>query len=125
MIFKSYILEQNLSSISNINTLLFYGENIGLKKEFKEQLKEQNSNDEILNLIQEDIIKNKDLLVNEINNKSLFSNKKIVLIDQASEKIFNILEEIIKNLKGDKLYIFADALDKRSKLRNKRKLNEK
>ena len=67
MIFKSYVLEQNLSSISNLNTLLFYGENIGLKKEFKEQLKEQNSNDEILNLIQEDIIKNKDLLVNEIN----------------------------------------------------------
>ena len=118
MIFKSYLLEQNLESINNLSSCLFYGENLGLKKEFKENLKKINNKNEILNLTQEDIIKNEDLLLGEIKNKSLFSSSKIIFINQANDKFFNILEEIIKYLKDDKLYIFADNLDKRSKLRS-------
>ena len=76
MIFKSYILEQSLQSINNCKLFLFYGENQGLKKEFKEKLKIQNKNQEVLNLFQDEIIKNKNILVNEINNKSLFNEKK-------------------------------------------------
>ena len=34
MIFKSYLIEQNFQSI-NTNLILFFGENIGLKNEFK------------------------------------------------------------------------------------------
>lgn len=118
MIFKSYLLEQNLESINNLSSCLFYGENLGLKKEFKEDLKKIRNKNEILNLTQEDIIKNEDLLLGEIKNKSLFSSSKIIFINQANDKFFNILEEIIKYLKDDKLYIFADNLDKRSKLRS-------
>ena len=118
MIFKSYVVEQNLDSINALKTVLFYGENVGLKKELKENLKKQNIRSNILNFIQEDIIKNKNLLANEINNKSLFSDKRIILIDQATDKIFTIVEEVIDNLENDKLYIFADNLDKKSKLRN-------
>ena len=38
MILKSYILEQSFQSIDNYKLFLFYGENQGLKKEFKEKL---------------------------------------------------------------------------------------
>ena len=40
MIFKSYILEENLLAIDNLGMFVFYGENHGLKKEFKENIKE-------------------------------------------------------------------------------------
>ena len=76
MIFKSYILEQNIQPANNYKIFLFYGENQGLKKEFKKNLKIQNKNQEILNLFQDEIIKNKNILVNEIKNKSLFNEKK-------------------------------------------------
>ena len=39
MIFKSYLLEKNIDQASSCKMFLFYGENEGLKKEFKEKLK--------------------------------------------------------------------------------------
>ena len=39
MILKSYIIEKNLSIIDNYESILFYGENIGLKDEIKSELK--------------------------------------------------------------------------------------
>ena len=38
MIYKSYILEQNIQQIEKNKLFLFYGENDGLKKEFKEKI---------------------------------------------------------------------------------------
>ena len=118
MIIKSYIAEKNLDQIDRFNSVLFYGENQGLKKDFKEKLRSIHKEHEILNLFQDEIIKNKSLLVNEINNKSLFNKKKIIFIDQASEKIFSIVEEICKDLDDNKIFVFCGILDKKSKLRN-------
>ena len=39
MIFKSFLLEKDLSLIDDYRLILFYGENIGLKDEFKINLK--------------------------------------------------------------------------------------
>ena len=118
MIYKSYIIEQNLKSISNHKSFLFYGENQGLKKELKEKIRLENKDKEILNIFQEDLIKNKNLLENEISNKSLFEKKKIFFVNEVNDKIFNIIEQIIEKLDDEKIYIFSDMLDKRSKLRN-------
>ena len=118
MIIKSYIAEKNLNQIDKFSSVLFYGENQGLKKDFKEKLRNIHKECEILNLFQDEIIKNKSVIINEINNKSLFNKKKIVFIDQASEKIFSIVEEIRENLEEDKIFIFCGILDKKSKLRN-------
>jgi len=38
MIFKSYVLEENLETLKKVKIVLFYGENLGLKKEFDAQL---------------------------------------------------------------------------------------
>ena len=118
MIFKSYILEQNLKTIDEYQIILFYGENQGLKEEFKKNIKINNKSNEILNLLQDEIIKNKNLLINEITNKSLFNNKKIIFIDQVNEKILNILEKIIEDISDEKIIVFAGNLDKKSKLRS-------
>ena len=118
MLFKSYILEKNLEPLNLLKMVLFYGENYGLKKEFKEKIKKENKNCEMLNLLQEDITKNKSILINEIVNKSLFDKKKIIFIDQVTDKILPILEEIVDNIEDEKIYVFSEILDKRSKLRN-------
>ena len=118
MIFKSYILEEKFESIKECKLFLFYGENQGLKQEFKEKLKLQNSSKEILNLFQDEIIKNKNILINEIKNKSLFNEKKIIFINQVNDKILNTLDEIIENIQDERIFLFSDILDKKSKLRH-------
>ncbi len=118
MIFKSYILEESINQLSNYKMFLFYGENQGLKKELKGKLKNQDKKIEIINLFQDDILKNKNILANEIRNKSLFNEKKIIFINEVNDKILNILDENIESIKDEKIYLFADILDKKSKLRS-------
>ncbi len=118
MIFKSYILEQSFKSIENIKMFLFYGENHGLKKEFKEKIRELNKGQEILNYFQDEIIRNKRLLINEISNKSLFNEKKIILINEVNDKIIDIISDTVEDLQDVQIFLFSDVLDKKSKLRN-------
>ena len=54
----------------------------------------------------------------EVTNISLFEKKKIFLIDQANDKILNIIEELKPKLEEHKIYLFSELLDKKSKLRN-------
>ncbi len=117
MIYKSYIIEQNLNSIQNCKIVLFYGENQGLKKSFKEIIKNKEKKTEVIRLSQEDIIKNNNILNNEILNKSLFSEKKIIFIEQVNDKILNLLEKLVDAIENEKIYLFADNLEKKSKLR--------
>ena len=118
MIFKSYLLEQNNLVIYNYKAFLFYGENQGLKKEFKEKIKLDKKDLEKLNLFQDEILKNQNILINEIKNKSLFEKEKVVFINEANDKIVPIIENIVEQIEGEKIFIFSDVLDKKSKLRN-------
>lgn len=118
MIHKSYLLEQNLESIYKYKIFLFYGENHGLKRDFKEKIRILNKDKEILNLFQEEILKNKDMLFNEINTQSLFNKERIFLINEADDKIIDLISEIDNSIKDEKIYIFSNILEKKSKLRN-------
>ena len=57
MIFKSYLLEENIQTINNHKIFLFYGENEGLKKEFKDKIKAHNKNNEILSFFRRKLLK--------------------------------------------------------------------
>lgn len=118
MILKSYIIEQNINSLAQYKMILFYGENQGIKKEFKDNLKTIHKNKEVLNLFQEEIIKAKDFLINEISSQSLFGEKKLIFINEANDKILNILEELNEYIQEDRIFLFGDVLDKKSKLRS-------
>ena len=117
MIFKSYLIEQN-NNLNNKNILLFYGENVGLKNEFKNKIKLKNKNSEIIRFNQEEIIKEEEKFVNEIFNISLFDKKKIYFIESSSDKILEVFKNIEDKLSDQKIYLFAEVLDKKSKLRN-------
>ena len=118
MIIKSYIVEKDLNKISNYNLILFYGANLGLKKDFKRLIKDSNKKNLITNFYQDEIIKNQKSIIDEMNNVSLFEEKKILFIENATDKIFSIVSQITENIRDNKLIIFAEALDKKSKLRN-------
>ena len=70
MIIKSYILENDPKKTLNIESILFYGVNIGLKKHFKNIFKKDNKKSLIKNFSQEDLIKNENILYDEINGKN-------------------------------------------------------
>ncbi len=88
MLTKSYILENDLKKLSNYNSILFYGINIGLKKHFKETLKSLNNKNLILNYNQEDLIKNEEKLLNEISMSSLFQEKKNNFYREWQRQVF-------------------------------------
>jgi len=118
MIYKSYIIEQNISQLIDHKIFLFYGENDGLKNEFKRILKNNYRDAKILVFYQEEILKDKDLLSKEILNKSLFEEKKILFIEHANDKILNFIEDIADKIDNEKIIIFSNILDKKSKIRS-------
>ena len=119
MIIKSYIIEKNISNFEKYQASLIFGENIGIKEDIKELLKNKNKTAEIINLFEEEILKHKDRLYNNVNNKSLFNEKKIIFIHHVTDKIVDQINEVLeKENKDIKIYIFGDALDKKSKIRS-------
>ena len=117
MIYKSYLIESNYKLINNISSVLFYGENIGLKKIFKNQIKKINKNSLFINLTQEEILKNQGIFIRELENSSLFGENKIIFIEDCNDKILNILESYLDTPLNFQTIIFSDVLDKKSKLR--------
>ena len=117
MIYKSYLVEENINLI-NQSFVLLYGENFGLKNDLKKKIKEANQKSEIFKLSQDDVIKNEEKFFNYIFNISLFENRKVFLIDQCNDKIVDIIKKIEGKIDTQKIYLISDILDKKSKLRN-------
>ena len=117
MIYKSYILEQNVNSIKE-KIALFYGVNLGLKNDLKAKIIENNKNSEILRFSQDQLLKDEALLENEIKNISLFEKNKIFFIENVNDKILELIQKFENILSDRKIFLFSDVLDKKSKLRN-------
>ena len=116
MIIKNYQLENN--NISKYNFVLFYGDNEGLKSEKIDYiLKTTNYKKFLYN--EKEILNDIENFSNSLLTKSFFDNEKIVIIRNATDKILNLLKDLI-NRKIEKIIIIFDAnvLDKKSKLRN-------
>ena len=115
MIIKSY--ELNKINLKKSNIYLLYGENEGLKNKvindtFKEFLKNIYKYDE------KEILYNKENFFNSIFSKSFFETKKLIMILRSSDKIVNIIEEILEKITEDtKIILLAGILEKKSKLR--------
>ena len=84
MIYKSYLVEEDLKILKN-NKVLFYGENLGLKEDFKKEIIKKNKENLIITFLQEEIINSEEKFITEVNNTSLFENKKI-FIHNANDK---------------------------------------
>ena len=117
MIVKEF--EFNKININNYNLYLFHGKNEGLKKEIISQIISKNENLEIQKLDEKQILENQELFIDEVLSNSLFSNKKLIIINRATDKILKNIESIYdRKINGLILIIKSDALEKKSKLRN-------
>ena len=130
MIIKSYEVQKNKSNLSKYNFFLLYGENLGLKKDIRKFIKtgiEQGSNNaEILFLYEDEILDDEENYYNLIYTGSLFSNKKIITIYEATDNIIKKISDIYdKYPENVFLIIFSEILEKRSKLRNFFEANKK
>ena len=115
MIIKSYEIDK--LNKNEANFYLFYGKNNGLKKEITKYVLKKEKN--IINYEEKEILDNTELFIENILSGSLFENKKIIIIKRASDKIFNIIENLVnRELKDLKFIIDSDNLDKKSKLRS-------
>ena len=84
MIIKSY--ELNKINTTKFKLFIIYGENEGLKKEIISKIKKSYNGKEI-KYEEEQILKNKNVFYSEIKNKSLFEEKKTIIIERCTEKI--------------------------------------
>ena len=116
MIIKNYQLET--SNISKYNFFLFYGDNEGLKKEKIDYILKTTNTKKFL-YGEKEVLNDIENFSNSLITKSFFDNKKIILIKNATDKILNLLKDLIKRQIEEIIIIFdADILDKKSKLRN-------
>ena len=118
MIFKSFLVEQNINLLADKNLILFYGENLGLKNDFKKLIQYNAPENKIMNFTQEEIIRNQERFLSEISNLSLFEKKKIYYINECNDKILEFIKENERVINSKLIYLFSNILDKRSKLRN-------
>jgi len=130
MIVKSYDIEKNLKKFLKYNLFLLYGENEGLKKDIKLNIQTEMKNEsgglEFFSFYESEILTNDKNFYNSVFSDSLFSNKKILVIKNASDKIINQLSEVIEKCpKNLSLVIFAGILEKKSKLRNLSETSDK
>ena len=117
MIFKSYLVEENIEVLKN-NFTLFYGENLGLQDDIKKNIIKLEKKSLVLRYTQEQLINNENILYDELDNESLFEEKKIFLISNINEKFYSIVTNVLKSIKNNKVYLFSRQLEKKSKLRN-------
>ncbi len=122
MIIKSYEIKRNLKKISENNFYLLYGENIGLKKDIRENIikiiKQKEDNVEVLSLYENEIISNDENFFNFIYSGSLFGNKKIITVFDTTDKLIKKLNDIYEKYPENVfLIIFSTILEKKSKLR--------
>ena len=116
MIIKTF--EINKKKFDKQNFFLVYGENEGLKSEVIQNLK-KNLNGDIENYDEAQILADKELFYEKIFNQSLFEKEKILIVNRCSEKIYEIIKNILeKKIFDTKIILNANVLEKKSKLRN-------
>ena len=116
MIVKYY--EINKTDLSKFNYFLIYGKNEGLKKEIINKKILKKIEGEIIKYDDNEFINNYDEILSNVLNKSLFVEKKIIIIYRVGERIFKYIEDITNHNINDVKFIFiSDTLEKKSKIR--------
>ena len=116
MIIKHFELTKD--RISKFNYYLFHGKNEGLKKEIIERNFIKNFNGNIDKYDESYFISNKETIISELLSKSLFEDRKIIIISRVTDKIIKIIDEIVRrNLDELIIILKSEILEKKSKLR--------
>ena len=97
---------------------LLYGENEGHKNQLINEKFKKNYNESIYLYEENEILKNQENFFDTVLSKSFFEKEKLIIIDRATDKIKDLIEEIIEKQVNDTIIILnSSALEKKSKLR--------
>ena len=117
MIIKSFEVDK-LKSL-NLRIHLIYGNNEGLKEDILNNYYLKNFNGDLLKYDEQDILGNKDEFISNLLTKSLFESKKIIIISRATEKLYDLIVDILeREISEIKIIIKSKNLEKKSKLRS-------
>ena len=98
---------------------LFYGENQGLKNQIIENNYKSKYLKNTFYYDENEVLKNSDDFLNNILSKSFFENEKLIIINRATDKLIEIIDEIVNKEIDDLVLILnSGALDKKSKIRS-------
>ena len=115
MIIKNYQINQ--IDFNTNKLILFYGKNEGLKKQAIKTLNKNNIKVETYE--EKEIFDQLDTFTENLLSKSLFEEKKLILIIRTTDRILKIIDTLNeKNISDVNVLINAGNLDKKSKLRN-------
>jgi len=116
MIIKSF--ELNKIKLKNYKLFLFYGDNEGLKEETIRNLFEKNYLEKIHRYEEKEILDNVNGFFNSVLTKSFFDNEKLIIINRATDKIKETVEDLMEKKPEDiKIILNSKNLEKKSTLR--------
>ena len=116
MILKSF--ELNKIKLNNYKFYLFYGDNEGLKEEIIKNLFEKNYLDKIQRYEEKEILENINNFFNIVLTKSFFDNEKLIIINRTTDRVREVIEELIKKNPEDiSIILNSKNLEKKSTLR--------
>jgi len=116
MILKSF--ELNKLKLEDYNFYLFYGDNEGLKEDTIKNFFLKKYQNKIHRYEEKEILDNIDDFYNNVFTKSFFDNEKLIIINRVSDKIREIIEELIEKKTEDIQFILnSKNLEKKSTLR--------
>ena len=116
MIIKFYELH-NLD-LNQYKFFLLHGQNNGAKQDEIDKISKKHKQKTIYKFEEKFILDNLENFYDEIFSGSLFDSEKLILINNVTDKIFKIIEEIInKNIDNTYFLLNAAKLEKKSKLR--------
>ena len=100
------------------NLILFHGANDGYKNDVIDQIIIKDFHGDILKYDENEILTKPEELVSNLKNGSLFENQKIIIINRITDKIFNLISDIVSiSLKDTVVVLNSDILEKKSKIR--------
>jgi len=116
MIIKSFELQKNKKNKTCLN--LVYGNNRGHKNQIINDYFTNNFQGNVIKYDEEYVINNSNDFISNLLNLSLFEKEKILIINRATDKIFNIILELKeKDIKETKIILESGILEKKSKIR--------
>ncbi|MDA7923692.1 DNA polymerase III subunit delta [Candidatus Pelagibacter sp.] len=116
MILKSFELSK--IKLNDHKFYLFYGDNEGLKEENIKNLFEKNYQDKIHRYEEKEILDNINSFFNSVLTRSFFDNEKLIIINRATDKIKEVIEELIEKSPEDiQIILNSKNLEKKSNIR--------
>ena len=117
MIIKSFELDKLNSYDFNLH--LIYGNNEGIKEDIINNKYLKDFNGEVLKYEEQELLNSKDEFISSLLTRSLFETNKLIIVSRCSDKLSNLLAEILENeITETKIIIKSSNLEKKSKLRN-------